>query len=357
MGTPRSESAKLTLRSVEVFVAVAEAGALGTAAARLGASPSSVSQQVTNLEAALGARLIDRVARPFALTPAGQLFLARAHVILGEAAAARTELAALGHADLPALGIALVEELDSEVTPALAQALARKLPRCRITCRTGPSHENFEALTARSVDLAVSGEVDDLPADLEHHPLMRDPFVLVTARGLLGGDADPLTVLSRAPLVALAPEQLMQRQIIAQFRRLKIDIAPRFVFDTNHAIMATVAGVRGWTVSTPLGFLRVPRLHARIEMRPLPFRGFARSLSLYARRGVLGGLPAETAALLRSLIEEEAVQPARRSAPWLGQGIRLLEPVGAAAPASPDASSQASTGADGVPDDAGERMR
>ncbi|MEL6577297.1 MAG: hypothetical protein AAFQ81_15560, partial [Pseudomonadota bacterium] len=68
-------------------------------------------------------------------------------------------------------------------------------------------------------------------------------------------------------------------------------------------------------------------------------------------------LPAETAALLRSLIEEEAVQPARRSAPWLGQGIRLLEPVGAAAPASPDASSQASTGADGVPDDAGERMR
>ncbi len=50
----------LTLRAIEIFVAVIEEGSFSTGARRLGASTSSVSQQVTNLEAALRARLIDR---------------------------------------------------------------------------------------------------------------------------------------------------------------------------------------------------------------------------------------------------------------------------------------------------------
>nr|MCU0855738.1 LysR family transcriptional regulator [Paracoccaceae bacterium] len=67
VGTP----GKVTLWGIEVFAAVAEERSVSAAARRLGASVSAVSQQLSNLEQALGAVLIERQVRPFALTPAG----------------------------------------------------------------------------------------------------------------------------------------------------------------------------------------------------------------------------------------------------------------------------------------------
>ncbi|PCH93121.1 MAG: LysR family transcriptional regulator, partial [Rhodobacteraceae bacterium] len=69
---------KVTLLAMEVFVAAVEEGTISLAAKRLGASPSSVSQHITNLEAALGVALLNRATRPMGLTSAGALFLRRA---------------------------------------------------------------------------------------------------------------------------------------------------------------------------------------------------------------------------------------------------------------------------------------
>src|SRR3546814_10973483 len=58
------------LRSLRVFVMVAEAGGMTSAARQLGLTQSSVSQIVGNLEEALGSALFDRSVRPLALTAA-----------------------------------------------------------------------------------------------------------------------------------------------------------------------------------------------------------------------------------------------------------------------------------------------
>ena len=55
---------RFTLWGIEVFLAAAEEGAISAAARRLGASPSAVSQQLSGLEAALGAVLLNRSTRP-----------------------------------------------------------------------------------------------------------------------------------------------------------------------------------------------------------------------------------------------------------------------------------------------------
>ena len=65
------DNGDLTLRSLRVFVAIEEAGSMVLAAGRLGTSASAVTQQVSNLEQVLGARLFNRAVRPIALTPAG----------------------------------------------------------------------------------------------------------------------------------------------------------------------------------------------------------------------------------------------------------------------------------------------
>lgn len=315
---------KPSLRAIEAFVAVAETGNLGAAAGRLRASPSSVSQQVTNLEASLRARLIDRSARPFVLTPAGHLFLKRARTVLDEIHKARHELAEIGHGSLSALRIAVIEDLEAEATPSLALALSDALPDCHITCQTGPSHLNFEALSERAVDIALAAEIEALPEDFERHLVLRDPFVLVTAKGLIRDDANMLDVLRRAPMTGYAASQLMQRQIFAQLRRLRFDAKASFEFDTNHAALAMVARTGGWTITTPLGFFRAQRLHDQLQIRRLPMPAFARTLSIYARKGLLGRVPEMAAAILRRTIEAEVVRPACAVAPWLEPDFRIL---------------------------------
>ena len=75
---------RITLWGIEVFVATAEEGSISSAARRLGASASAVSQQLTNLEGAIGATLLQRNTRPVTLTQAGELFRRRAAIILNE---------------------------------------------------------------------------------------------------------------------------------------------------------------------------------------------------------------------------------------------------------------------------------
>ena len=61
------------LNSVEVFILTAELGGMTQSARHLGMTQSAVSQTISKLEQALGARLFDRTMRPVALTPAGKL--------------------------------------------------------------------------------------------------------------------------------------------------------------------------------------------------------------------------------------------------------------------------------------------
>ncbi|MEO1774056.1 MAG: LysR family transcriptional regulator [Pseudomonadota bacterium] len=317
------DGGRLTLRAIEVFVAVVEEGSLASAAQRLGASPSSVFQQLTNLETALGARLIDRAARPFALTPAGAVFLKRALTILDEATGAMSELAEMALASLPRLRLAIVEDFDADVTPGLVAGLSHAMPDCAISVQSGPSHQNLAALETRAVDMVVVAEGEAaLPDWIEAHPILREPYVLVTARGLAAGD-DPLAALGTAPLVRYAPSLMMGQQIDAHLQRLRLSPARAFAFDSNHAVLATVAAVQGWAIATPLGFLSAPRLHDGLDLHPLPFAAFGRSLSLFARKGVMGALPGQVAARLREEIARRVLPAAAAAAPWLAGEVRI----------------------------------
>jgi len=105
-----------TFRSVQVFVAAVEAQSVTRAAHRLGISPSSVSQQLAALETALGARLLERTARVFRLTRAGQQFLEPAKKLLDDVTSAKATLVMADQAPPMALKVASLEELDATVT-------------------------------------------------------------------------------------------------------------------------------------------------------------------------------------------------------------------------------------------------
>jgi DNA-binding transcriptional LysR family regulator len=70
------------LTSLEVLVTIIDSGGFGRAAERLGMSPAMVSTHVARLEDRLGARLIDRSTRRFALTQEGHRFVEDSRAIL-----------------------------------------------------------------------------------------------------------------------------------------------------------------------------------------------------------------------------------------------------------------------------------
>lgn len=312
-------SGRITLWGMEVFVAAAEEGSISAAARRLNTSAATVSQQLTNLETALGSALLDRGARPVALTPSGEMFLRRANVILSEAEQARSELAMADLTRMTRFRLGMIEDFDADVTPRLLSRMADRLSNCRFLLETGPSHRLHDLLETRALDMIVAADIGIADPGLEMHGLMQEPFVAAVPKGQ-GGAAEQLR---DTPLIQYTTRHHMGQQIAAHLARQNMTLSQRFELDSYHAIMAMVAAGAGWTILTPLGWLRAQRFRDQVDLVPLPFEPFGRSISLVARRGVLKDMPAQTAQEIRPLISELIVAPAVRKLPWLEGEIRL----------------------------------
>ncbi|MDZ4095910.1 MAG: LysR family transcriptional regulator [Paracoccaceae bacterium] len=317
---------RVTLWGIEVFLAAAEEGAISAAARRLGASPSAVSQQLSGLESALGAVLLDRSTRPVRMTPAGAMFRRHAQTILNAASEARTELAMADMSGLSTLRLGMIEDFDADVTPQLLQALAGDLRGCRFLLETGASHRLLDQLDARALDIVVAADMGADPGSdtgtMEVHPLLCEPFVVAAPRGVVATDL--LAQLQTLPFIQYSARHHMGRQIAAHLARQNLQFLQRFELDSYRAIMAMVAAGAGWTILTPLGLQHAARFRAAVDVLPLPFAPLDRSISLSARAGVMRDMPSQIAGHLRGLLQAQVVGPAVRALPWLEPGLRVL---------------------------------
>jgi DNA-binding transcriptional LysR family regulator len=136
---------------------------------------------------------------------------------------------------------------------------------------------------------------------------------------------DALRQLRRLPMVQYTTRHYMGRQIAAHLARQDLAVQHRFELDSYHAILAMVAGGAGWTILTPLGWLRAQRFRDLVDILPLPGLPLQRSITLTARRGILGEMPGKMSQRLRGLADDMIVAPALARLPWLEGRLRVLD--------------------------------
>lgn len=315
----------VTLRGLEVFEALAGTGSVAQTAEITGLSQPAVSQQLRNLEKALGADLVDHGRRPMRLTPAGRSFLARTEVVLSELRRAQSELTVMDLTHLSTLSIGLIDDFDNDLTPRLVTILADSLTKCRFKLITAPSHEISAAMAARQLHIAIAASTGELHGSVVEYPLVRDPFLLIAPKGAVKNPDDILRDLHDLPLLRYAREQLISRQIEAHLARQKLDFEERFEIGSHLALVAMVARNIGWSVTTPLGYMRAARFHDQIDAYPLPFTPFSRTISLFAGADWADRVPRDVAQIMRRLVQSQMIDPAVSRLPWLAGQLRVIE--------------------------------
>lgn len=302
----KGKGGKLSLKAIEAFIAVVEEGSVSRGANRLGMSISATSLQLSNLEAVLAVKLIERSAQRFSLTEAGHLFRERALRILDELDGAKADLTNRKGSPHFILRMAIVEDFDNHILPRWLSTLSEAFPNAHFAVKSGPSHENFSILSSRATDLIVAVDAMDSVEWIEEHPLMQDPYILVTAPNI---GLDPtIETLKKHPFVRYAREQHMGRQIEAQLRRVKFTPPKTHDFSSNQALFSMVAACGGWTISTAAAvqgtFAHRAEDYRQFAFSALPIPSFSRNVSLYARKDILSQVPEIAAASLRQSLRE-----------------------------------------------------
>lgn len=160
-----------SLTELRVFREVAGQGTLTAAAAALGYTQSAVSRQITSLERAAGAPLLERRHDGVRLTPAGRIVLRHATAVTDQIDAAARELEGLPDQH-GTVRLGWFASAGADLLPRALIALRRSHPAITVVTREGATPALVRSLRAGTVDLALLASAPPYrPPDTETPPL------------------------------------------------------------------------------------------------------------------------------------------------------------------------------------------
>jgi DNA-binding transcriptional LysR family regulator len=172
----------LDVRRLRVLREVAAQGSFSAAAETLAFTQPAVSRQIATLEAEAGTRLVERGARGIRLTPAGQLLVEHAEIILDRLAAAEHQLEALSGLDGGRLRIGAFPTANATLIPLAIMAFDREYPAVCLSLTECTTGDAGPLLAAGELDIAVVSDARQVGEDLELEFLMDDPLYLALSR-------------------------------------------------------------------------------------------------------------------------------------------------------------------------------
>lgn len=290
------------IRSLEVFVAVAETGQMRSGARMLGLSQPAASQHIAALEKAFATQLIDRSVRPSRLTHAGMRLHTRAQKILHALSDMESELRHVGQSSISLLRVGIQASIATTLTPALVKLAQEEFEVEDITLHAGQSGNHEHLLRTKQADLAITSNPFLDMDGLERHEVLKENYLLVLP-ATYTGQTDSLEAIQRElPLVRFGDTTNAGRQIAQHLRRLRFEPGKVIQADRSSMVTSCVSAGLGFSLLTPTLLIDGLVENMTLRLTKLPVTGLSRTLTVVARKGELRKLPQAVAAMSRQIL-------------------------------------------------------
>src|SRR3954449_5489172 len=190
---------------LRLLVEVGRQGSISAAADACRMGQPSATKHLKTLEAAVGAKLIERDGRSSRLTEAGEVVAGHGVRVLDTIEAMREDLRALHGAERGTLTLAASTTPGSYVLPSILQCFADRHPGVDVDVVIGSSTWVADRVARREVSLGLAGEVD-LPDGVFAEPFLDDEVIGIAGPGQLK------LKRGRTSLDQLAPQTLLVRE-------------------------------------------------------------------------------------------------------------------------------------------------
>ncbi|MBR2689434.1 MAG: LysR family transcriptional regulator [Aquamicrobium sp.] len=194
---------RFTLRQLEYFVAVGEAGSIAKAAEQVNVSPPSISASIAQLETEFGVQLFVRKhSHGLSLTAGGRVFLKEAARLLADADALHDVAGDIAEKVRGPLAIGCLLTFAQIILPALRRRFEESYPDVRVRQFERNQGQLLEMLQRGEIDAALTYDLE-LSQDMAFEPVMQLPaYVMLPPGHALAGRE------------SIAPEELVDQPMV-----------------------------------------------------------------------------------------------------------------------------------------------
>ena len=251
----------LTMKHLRYFDALATHAHFGRAAEACAISQPALSLQMKELEALLGAPLIERGARHVRLTPLGEDFAARARDIL-RAVDELGDLARAASGPLSGrLRIGVIPTVAPYLLPRIIKDLSAHLPGLDLHPREAVTGRLLDDLAQGRLDIAIVALPVSEPALVEY-PLFEEEFVLVRPAEDAGKPVPDRDSLRTMRLLLLEEGHCFRDQALS-FCNLSPSVARAVMEGSSLSTLVQMVGAG-------IGVTLIPRMAVAIEAQTAP---------------------------------------------------------------------------------------
>ena len=262
-GSDLRSQRQVELRHLRALVAVARTGSVSRAAEQIGLTQPRVSQQLMELEEALGCTLFARVGRHLTLTPAGRSFFTHAEEVLERLDVAMRAVAGAPGGDGGHLRVGVVPACGGRFIPAILAVLARRHAALTVSVDEVSADGIEREIEAGRLDLGLGFLPHESPS-LDYQRLLREKFRLVVRSDhpLAGRSTVPMSVLEGLALTVLPRGYYMRGLIDRMTAKNRVKLQVRFELSSVSSILRTVHESGLATLLPPLSVPPSPGLVA-----------------------------------------------------------------------------------------------
>lgn len=214
----------MTLKQLEVFVAIAENGSFSKGADASGITQSTASQHIIGLEKELGMRLFDRGRDGTLLTEAGKLFYSRAAKILSDCNGTRTALRRFLGMEGVTLRVGASDIAGTRMIPKTLATFQAERPKVLVEVHQANSRSVVRQLVDEEIEIGfVGGRFED--ERIEYEQLGEDSLVCAVVPELhtSGKDSISQAQLCKVPLVVREDGSGTQKSVYEALARTWIN--------------------------------------------------------------------------------------------------------------------------------------